>query len=322
MAETSNIAKMASLVSKEIFSVFGWKERPHKDQNWRCVVKKHRKTTHPSDVVFSYESPLEPGRVYVNTDLKSYAKSSIQKDKIEQALISLSMSAECANQSEEWQALYADPDSNFRTHSLLFVYNHDGAYDDGFAQLANSVKASLMKVKAAYRCYLVGPQEIRYLQTIASDIMKKRGRGELPGVDACCFYHPDLVRARVRSNTLEAATLEMLTAPWLVLKYSNPDGASKEGCVVYYRESGESVDEFKFLIDYLFRYQLVEDDSSIEIRTPFADRKASALFETAKEQYAKDYFEIPEFIARLKQITFHSVPEVQTRFSDVELGMD
>lgn len=322
MAETSNIARIATIVSEEVFSVFGWSRRPHKDQNWKCVVRGHKKKTHPSDVVFSYESPLEAGRVYLNVDLKSYAKATITKEAVEKALISLSMSAECANQSEEWQNLYVDPESNARVHSVLFVYNHDGAYNTDFNRVVKTLKSSLFKVKVAYRCFIFGPKDICYLQTISSDILKKRGRNQLPGSNSCHFFHPDLVRARVTSNTLDSATAEMLLSPWQILQFSATNEKPNGGIIVYYRESATTVDELKFLIDYLFRFQLVEENIPIEIRAPFAADQATAFFATAKEQYAKDYHEMPEFIKRLDQIKFHLIPEIQTTFSKVELGMD
>ena len=322
MAETANIAKIAQIVSDEIFSVFGWKRRPHKDQNWECVVPSHRKATHPSDVVFSYDSPLENGRVYLTVDVKSYQRSVITKNKVEEALLSLSMSAECANQSEEWQDLYVDPTTNARVHGMLFVFNHDGNYDKDFTKLLSTIKQTALRIKAAYRLYVFGPKDIHYLQNIANDIVKKRGRKEIPDSEFCKFYHPDLVRARVSSNTLEAATAEMLQSPWLVLKYDARATNGKYGYLVYYRGEASSVDELKFLIDYLFRFQLVADMAQIEIRAPFADSRATALFETAKEQYAKEYFEFQEFQTRLNQISFSNIATIENCFSTIELGMD
>ncbi|MDB6151878.1 MAG: hypothetical protein JWL90_331 [Chthoniobacteraceae bacterium] len=286
-------------------------------------MKGHKKSTHPSDAVFSYESPLEHGRVYITTDLKSYAKKTINRDKLEEALQSLSISTECANQSEEWQQLYADPESNHRVYGMLFIYNHDGEYDKDFTTLLALVKQNLVKVKANYRLFVFGPHEITYLYNVANDILRKRGAGELPAAKHCKFYHPDLVRSRVTSNTLKAATAEMLLSKWQVLEYEATEVTNNQkGYVVYYRESASSVDELKFLIDYFFRYQLVADSVRIEIRAPFADPKASAFFATAKEQYAKEYFNFPEFEKRLGQITFSSIPTVLSQFSTTELGMD
>lgn len=157
---------------------------------------------------------------------------------------------------------------------------------------------------------------------MANDIVKKRGRKEIPDDDACKFYHPDLVRARVTSNTLDAATAEMLLSPWLVLKYDARSSSGNYGYLVYYRGDASTVDELKFLIDYLFRFQLVADMVKIEIRSPFADSRATALFQTAKEQYAKEYFEFQEFQDRLDQISFSAIQSVENCFSTIELGMD
>lgn len=321
--ETGPTAEMANIVSREIFSVFGWNRRPHKDQNWKCVVKAHKRSDHPSDVVFSYDSPLESDRIYLTTDLKSYAASTITKDKLQDALVSLSVSAECANQSDDWRHLYADTEENYRVHGLLFVYNHDGGYDRNFPKLLSHIKQSALKIKPAYRIYVFGPEEITYLYTVAGDILKRRGAGELPAAEHCKFYHPDLVRARVKSNTLTAATAEMLLAPWLIIKYEATKATdNRAGYIIYYRETAADADELKFLLDYLFRCQLVGEDISIEIRAPFAVEKASAFFETAKEQYAKEYFNLPEFKRRLDCIKFTLLPTALPQFSKVELGMD
>lgn len=328
MAETAAIAKMAEEVSKGIFSIFGWGRRPHHDQNWACVSGNHKsklgrkKLTHPSDVVFFYDSPLEHGRIYINTDLKSYSASTITKDNLEEALINLSMSVECANQSGEWQDIFADPESNHRVYGMLFIYNHDAEYDKNFSNLLGMVKYNLLKVKANYRIFVFGPAEIEYLFNVTNDILRKRGASELPSAKYCKFYHPDLVRSRVTSNTLKAATAEMLLSPWQILEYEATEETNhQKGYVIYYRDSGSSVDELKFLIDYCFRYQLVADSVRIEIRAPFADSKATAHFETAKAQYAKEYFNFPEFEKRLSQITFSSISAILARFSGPELGM-
>lgn len=326
MAETADIAKMADEVSRRIFSVFGWNKRPHKDRNWPCVAPEHKKKTHPSDVVFSYDSPVEPHRIYLNTDLKSYARKSITKDALEKALKSLSLAVDCANRSEKWQELYVDPQSSFHVHGLLFIYNHDGNFDKDFDAILADVKPSLLKLKGKNRLYVFGPRQIEYLQTVASDILTSRGlEGEekLPPASKCKFFHPDLVRARVTTKTLTAATAEMLQSPWLVLQYEAPSGSADHlGYIVYYRDKCETVDELKFLLDYLFRFQLVDDHNKIEIRAPFAVKTATALFATAKEQYAKDYFDFAEFKRRLERISLRSIPETKTKFSEEEMGME
>jgi hypothetical protein len=96
MGETVNIAEMAVLASTEIFSVFGWEQRPLSDQNFDCVeTEKHRKVKtkwkkHPTDTVFKYVDPYRGIDVYLNTDLKSYAKGTLDTTNLVSTLRSLS----------------------------------------------------------------------------------------------------------------------------------------------------------------------------------------------------------------------------------------
>jgi len=50
-----------------------------------------------------------------------------------------------------------------------------------------------------------------------------RGKKELPDQEHCHFYYPHLVRKKnVQLEQAKAATLEMLTSPWIMLSYINP----------------------------------------------------------------------------------------------------
>nr|WP_315206710.1 hypothetical protein [uncultured Albidiferax sp.] len=78
MAETANIAAIAEKLSGELFAEFFWKRTGPMNENWACAKPDHHNVkTHPSDVVFYYDEPYAKQRIYVNCDLKSYAKSSI-----------------------------------------------------------------------------------------------------------------------------------------------------------------------------------------------------------------------------------------------------
>src|SRR5579864_3009862 len=108
MPETSKIAEIAEKVSDDILKVFGWTRRPARDRNWPCCTEKHKKTTHPSDVVFSYDDPIEHSSIFVTTDLKSYARDSITLLQVKKALKDLAMTIECAAKSAHWQELYVN----------------------------------------------------------------------------------------------------------------------------------------------------------------------------------------------------------------------
>jgi hypothetical protein len=325
MAETAQIAQVADKISKEIFGVLGWERRPHKDLNFPCTIREHNKDTHPSDVVFSYISPLEENHIFLNTDLKSYATNSIKSSKISTAANSLIMAVDCANASPVWRDRYGANNINYDVHGLLFVYNHDNKYDDVWPALVSDARVFQSKLKKKHRIYVLGPPDISYLLNIADDIKRQRGDEEklLPFAEHCNFYYPDMINVRVKRNLNPAATLEMLTSPWQVLRYEKGGKEAKQsGTYVYYRGTGETVDEYKFLVDYLFRFQLVADGHIISIRMPNSVADASGRFETAKQEYWKDHHSLPEFKERLDRISFFKVARVRDHFDDTVIGMD
>jgi hypothetical protein len=97
-------------------------------------------------------------------------------------------------------------------------------------------------------------------------------------------------------------------------------------CYVYYRDGGVSTDEFKYLFDYLFRYQLIDPGNLIRVRAVPAAKPAvdaAAMFEKAKIEYAAHSHPAAqeEFKARLKDVSFATIEAVYPKFSDIEIGM-
>lgn len=205
MAETDNIAKIAELLSQKLFSRFIWFETGGWNQNWKCVNDEHvskkraekkRKTasssdadetappsakpeenaesvkilTHPSDVVFYYAEPYRPIRTYVNTDLKSYKKSSITSTAIASAIESLALTLECAELSEEWREKFVHEDKTYEIAGLLFIYNHDGEYDKDFDQLLAKVNHERLKIAKNSKILVFGPSHIRWLDNVRHDL--------------------------------------------------------------------------------------------------------------------------------------------------------
>jgi hypothetical protein len=311
MAETAPTARMAEWLSDQIFDEFGWQRRPPRDTNWACVTARHHKKegkkVHTSDAVFTYDHPYQHDQTYLTTDLKSYASSSIQKAKIRDALRSLAESADCANKSEEFQKLYVNDASAWKVEGLLFVLNNDSKFSDDFYTKFESIASSGFKLKPHLRLFVLGPEEVRYLLTVAADIRDEFGKGRLPQRDKRTFFHPNLYRARPKSNYTPSAPIETLLAPWQILYHSNP-ATSTSGFYLYYRGKGETPDEFKFIIDYLFRFHLVHQNVPIVVKITRGDKAAITNFEIAKEQYGRDYHKLPEFMDRLKLIEVAIVP--------------
>lgn len=331
--EHQNVAMMAEKASKEIFEVFGWKQVGPKNQNWACVdLEKHdrkRSKTHPSDVVYRYEDPWSGKNVYVSSDLKSYARGTIGQQPVAAALRGVSRGVECANRSEEFQRLYVTATHPSQVIGMLFVYNHDNGYDEDFNKVMEDLNPSSADVAPNNRVGVIGPKRVIYLNTIAKDILIAQGKkGEL-GTDADCeFFYPNLQTVRFAKTTSPVVNLETLLCPWLVMRYARPTvGVSQPGYFVYCDGRGDSVGEFQYLLDYLFKYQIATDRVRISIRMAFACPEAAALFEKAKETYAEDYWPIanvsPEQVRqRMANIDLQTITSLVPRFSEIELGME
>jgi hypothetical protein len=241
------------------------------------VVKVTKILTHPSDVVFYYDEPYSLYRTYVNTDLKSYKKGSITSSAIGGAIQSLALTLECAELSEEWKEKFVHEEKSYRIVGLLFIYNHDGQYDSGFDDLLTKVNQEKLKIPRDSRIFVLGPRDIRWLDNAQLDMLMLHGNHVLPHLDHGSFYYPDLVRRKKIQVAARAATLEMLTGPWIILSYP-ANGGNLPGYIVYFRGLGKYAEEFLYLLDYLMHYQMVKQGIAINIRTFDADENAPANF--------------------------------------------
>jgi hypothetical protein len=136
--------------------------------------------------------------------------------------------------------------------------------------------------------------------------------------------------ATIQGRNLRAASLEVLTGPWQILRFkrATEGGGIVNESYVYYRGEGQTTQEFKYLIDFLFRYQLVDDGNIIHVRhIPAMDeemRESSAgIFENAKTEYAAHSHPHAQeyFLSRLKFIKFSTVASMMTQFSEIEIGL-
>ena len=329
MAETANIARIAEKVSSQLFAEFGWHPCAPRNTSWDCGLRERHRTkasSHPSDIVFCYDDPYDAGFVYVTADLKSYAKASIQLSKVSGAIRGLAMATECANVSSRFAELYVSDHQAQPTHvvGLLFVYNHDGEYTGDFARLLAQVDRTNSTLQQGSRMYVMGPAQITYLYSIAQDITLLRGRLAVPPREDCHFYYPDLVQIPARkSKEAAAASLEWLTGPWQMLRFHTPlaDNAVRTNTLVYYRDNGSTTDSFKYLLDYLFRFQLIDTGHVIQVRSvPATARQESTrpLFEKAKEEYLRQIHPAGrrDMTERLKAVSYERIETFVTHFDE------
>ncbi|WP_266157571.1 hypothetical protein [Dyella silvatica] len=324
MAESQNIATMAERLSKELFAEFLWTRVGPANVNWPCPDNSvHQMATHPSDVVFYYDEPYFQTRTYVTCDLKSYAKGTIGAATIRNSIERLSAAHACADKSDDFRSKFVHNHTSFEICSLLFVYNHDGAYDSDFSKIIDDVNLDKLEVPKDSKLVVLGPKDIHWLNNVRLDIQTLRGQGSLPSRDKCRFFYPHLVRRKnVQPEKARAATLEMLTAPWIIFTYEHPDDESRRGYLVYYRRPGETVEEFLYLIDYLLHYQAVFKNTDVRVRMLSPHVNAPAHFAKAIDEYIESCGGGEEVRILLKSVACTTMTNIATVFSEIEIGMD
>lgn len=327
MAETANIAQVAEKISDEIFTYFGWQTHPARDQNFPCVNDDHKteggkdKLTHPVDVVFHYTDPYLQRRVYLNTDLKSYGKSSIKPGSLRTALKSLALTVECACVSDQWHQRYViDPDEQHEIRGLLFVHNHDNNYEHNFNETLGRINLSTLPIAKDNYLHVLGAQDISRLFSVANDISRLMQKKEMP--DDYTFYYPDLVMWHRHGDVWgQAATVETLTAPYFIIKHKAAD-VKPSGYIIYYNRPGKSPLEFEYFLDSLSRFQLLDPDEKVRIRVcdPTADENIQNNFLVAKNRYARAWGFDPFRSNMIDAITLDHVPALSSNYSPAKLG--
>lgn len=325
MSETVNIAEIASKISKEIFRAFRWTSHPKHDDNFECVNSHHKSNpniknhTHPGDIVFRYEDPYLGKAIYLHTDLKSYAKESIKITNVRAALKSLAHTVECANSSEQWREKYSTSEAH-EVRGLLFVHNHDGLAKSSFNEMVNRIDIHNLPIAPGTILHFLGPEDIQRLYSIAIDILKLKGQGELP--DDYSFYYPDLVLRRRHGDVWEkSATIEGMTGPFIIIKHRESKHCGP-GYLIYYNRPGSDVDELEYLIDCMSRFQMLESGQLIRVRsaygTPHPEMKS--IFKKASDKYARAWGFDPERIELLKKIDVDLIDSMASTYHAANIG--
>jgi hypothetical protein len=327
VAETANIGEIATKLSKELFKYFLWEKHQKHDDNFTCINKEHKgkggksKATHPGDVVFSYPDPYLGKMLYLHTDLKSYAKNSITTSSLRTAFKSLGMTIECAKESSDWREKYSVLDSEpHEVRGLLFVHNHDHDYAKRFYEVIETISWQTLPVPPGTVIHFLGPHDIQRLYSIGNDIMRLKVEEELPS--DYTFYYPDLVMFRRQGDVWgQAATIESLTGPYIIIKHRKTKTCT-ERFIIYYNRRGNSPEEFEYFLDSLSRYQMLESGQRIRIRItqPDAIDDLKSVFETAKRKYAKAWGFDHAREALLKEIEIDRITSVATTYNPGDMG--
>lgn len=334
MAETINIGDIAQKLSKDIFKFFLWAMHSKHDDNFKCTNPDHRsdgkkgedkegkpKALHPGDVVFYYADPYAGKTVYLHTDLKSYSKKSITSTKLRSAFKSLSVTVDCAQESNHWREKYSVPDEEaHEVRGLLFVHNHDHKYVQSFSDAIDKMDLQNLPLPAGALIHYLGPSDIQRLYSIGNDIIRLQSDDELP--KEYTYYYPDLVMVRRHGDgTEQAATIESIAGPYLILRHGEAANCAS-GYLIYYNRPGNTSEEFEYFLDCLSRYQMLEGDQLIRIRVTegAAIDDLKTVFQMAKKKYARAWGFDPAREGVLEKIQIDRITAVTNTYNPGDMG--
>ncbi|MDL2280115.1 hypothetical protein LJC15_05610 [Desulfovibrio sp. OttesenSCG-928-G11] len=290
MGETSKTAQMAEFVSAEIFKYLGWERVGGTDVNWECVNDVHNRATHPADAVYQYLEPYQNKMTYVLCDFKSYAKSSITKSSIEEALKNLNDSLTCAKVSPDWSEKYRFTEKPSDVKAMLFIYNHDGEFQRDFSELLLSATKKL-SIDPGNIIYVMDPSKILYFLNIALNMKLLRGEEEpkLPSIDKCGYFYPEMTNMNLFHDTSRLPlTIETMGGSTHILRYGNEDGGDIVGLDVYTPIAGDNAGYFLYLLDYLRKYNCLQENKKVRIFMPFSCESASINLDRAKKIFTEN----------------------------------
>jgi hypothetical protein len=331
MSETANIAAMAEILSGKLLGAFGWKQFGPINFNFQddTTPDVQRRTKHPCDVIFGYDDPYSGRPTYLITDLKSYAKATITaKDKLESNIVGLGKALQCAKRSKQFKAHL--PEESGSINALLFIYNNDNKYDESFADLLTLKAPLTVDIPFESHLYILGPNHIQFLSDVVNDLEKIHGE-DTSTIGAFKFFHPNLISKIPERNEWNSAPPTSLISPYITVIYTKEVKTHKDNEITiktqkntnfYYRGTGETHEEFCFILDYFFRYSLIDDYQKIKIKMPYSHPKAALNFEKAKHEFLKHFYKQDSGFIKLSQIELTPIPSTMYTFHEIAIGME
>lgn len=290
MAETEAIAKMAELISEDIFQHFRWKRIGGKNLNWDCAkIAEHNKEkvkTHPADVVFCYKDPYTENTIFMHTDLKSYGKKTIASKDFSSVLKSLGQQVDCAEISQSWKDKFLNSNTNYTIHGLMFVYNHNSDADVSLVNKLSAIKPQSIQLAPSKKIFVFDPIDIGWLVDVSNGISQLSFKGKIS--KDYCFFYPQKTFQGV-DGFEESATIELLKSNIIIVKSSKSSRA--QHLKVFYRGRGETTEEFQYLLDYFRHNQFLEHtEDTIEIYFHTSvHSNAANTFDKSRVNYIEKY---------------------------------
>ncbi|MDG2942883.1 hypothetical protein [Exercitatus varius] len=329
MGETVNKSKIAEQIGAKIFKSLFWEICPTTNINFSCLcpnpkeeidknkgkIYHNNQGTHPMDASFTYIDPYLGRKIYLNTDFKSYSRSSIKPSQIRNDLISLAETISCAQDSEQWANYVGCIDSIKEVRGLLFLYNSDYEYEHDINYILSKVykdKEKAIPLEKNQYIHFLDPLTINRIYSMVKDLenLKK----DL--YDEYSFFYPNhRLSKNVISNTFNPplpCTIEMACSSYTVIKYRKGD---IEGFLIYYNEKGDTKEEFLYLFDYLTSVQ-IPFDVNLKIRATNANVSNSIVnnFLIAKKTYLQDWNFSNSIVESLKELEIEIIDQNTPNF--------
>ena len=331
MSETANIAAMAEILSTSLLGTFGWNQYGPINFNFQddTDATKSRRAKYPCDIIFGIHDAYLKKPVYLLTDLKSYGRTSIEsKDKLQSAINGLASALRCARKSNKFRTHL--PEDSGSINALLFIFNNDFEFDKDFPSLLASKSPSIVDIPHNSHLYVMGPPQIQFLSDIVNDLQKIHGE-DTPTAGAFKFFHPNLISRIPERNEWSSASPEILLSSFITVIYEKEVRTSvgdqihinKEKFTnIYYRGTGATPEEFCFILDYCFRYSLIDDYQKIKIKMSQCDPEFSSNFDKATRIFSEHFYKQDSSFEKLRQIEIVSIPSATLKFHENQIGME
>lgn len=126
-------------------------------------------------------------------------------------------------------------------------------------------------------------------------------------------------------NFSKCVPIDHLLGP-LIVACGKTAGNNATKTHVYYDGPGAAPEEFEYVIDSLFRYQVITNQTSIDMVLAEPNARASVHFQTARERYARDKWHTisPQqetSTTMVNNISYRSLPTQARRIYEVEIGL-
>ncbi|SPY32409.1 hypothetical protein [Pasteurella canis] len=326
MGETVNKSKIAEQIGIRIFKSLFWEICPPTNINFSCScprpkekidknkdkVYHNNRGTHPMDASFTYIDPYLGRRIYLNTDFKSYSRSSIQPSQIKDDLTSLSETISCAQDSDDWAKYVGCIDQIKEVRGLFFLYNSDYEYKHDINYIFSKIDIGKIPLEKNQYIHFLDPLTINRIYSMVRDL--ENLKNDL--YDEYSFFYPNhRLSKNVISNTFNPplpCTIEMACSPYTVIKYRKAD---IEGFLIYYNEKGDTKEEFLYLFDYLTSVQ-IPFDVNLKIRATNVNvsNLIANNFLIAKKTYLQDWNFSDSIVESLKGLEIEIIDQNTPNF--------